>query len=78
MNYIGRVLGEGFSSDFLKEALLLVDNEQPYRGPAVYSKGNYIYHSFVEGTLEWFSGYEEILYCGNKIYECKFHGGEIR
>ena len=31
MNYIGRVTGENFSGDFLKEALLRVPEENPYQ-----------------------------------------------
>ena len=37
MNYIGRVTGENFSGDFLKEALLRVPEENPYRGPREYT-----------------------------------------
>ena len=33
MNYIGRVTGDNFSGDFLKEALLLVPEDKPFRGP---------------------------------------------
>ncbi|MCX7655892.1 MAG: DUF5680 domain-containing protein [Treponemataceae bacterium] len=78
MNYSGRVLNTLFSGDFLKEALLLVPQEQPYRGPPVYKKGNFLYHSFAQGTLEWFQGYEEIFFCNTKVYECYFHGGIIQ
>lgn len=42
MNYIGRVLDEGFSSGFLKEALRLVPADQPYRGPSWYERAVYI------------------------------------
>ena len=33
MNYIGRVTGDDFSGDFLKEALLRVPQDMPFRGP---------------------------------------------
>ena len=33
MNYVGRVTGENFSGDFLKEALLNVPEDKPFRGP---------------------------------------------
>ncbi len=78
MNYVGRVLGENFSGDLLKEALLLVKNEYPYRGPLVYNKGKYSYHCTVDGDVTWFNGYEEIFYDGVKVYECRFHGGEVK
>lgn len=78
MNYIGRIVGEGFSSDFLKEALLAVPEAYPYRGPLVYSSGDYIYHCTVTGNFEWFQGQEEI-FCGEwKVYECIFHGGSVK
>lgn len=75
MNYIGRIINEGFSGDFLKECLLLVSKERPYRGPQVYQNGEYIYHNIINGNFEWFSGYEEIFFNKIKVYECIFHGG---
>lgn len=78
MNYHGRVLSEGFSGDFLKEALLLVPEEYPYRGPYVYHNGDFTYHCIVNGTVDWFQGYEEIFLLEEKVYECYFHGGMVK
>ncbi len=78
MNYSGRVLGEGFSGNFLKEALLLVPEEAPFRGPGLYRNGDYTYHCLISGDLEWFQGYEEIFRLDQRIYECCFHGGIIK
>ena len=78
MNYAGRVVGKNFSGDFLKEALKDVPREMPYRGPGIYTKGDYHYHCKVDGEFVWFQGYEEIFYRNEKIYECYFHGGAIR
>ncbi len=78
MNYTGRVIGEGFSGDFLKEALLLVPEEYPFRGPFAYENGEYRYQCHVNGDLEWFNGQEEILRNNEIIYECIFHGGRIK
>ncbi len=78
MNYIGRVTGSPFSGDFLKEALLHVPEDLPYRGPEKYVNGDYTYSCSVEGDFEWFQGEETICYRGNPIYECRFHGGLIR
>lgn len=78
MNYAGRVIGEHFSGDFLKEALRKVPEENPFRGPEIYTKGEYLYHCKVIGEFIWFQGYEEIFYMDEKIYECYFHGGSIR
>lgn len=75
MNYVGRVLGQQFSGDFLKEALRKADENMPYRGPEYYQSGEYTYKCNVAGDFTWFQGYEEI-YCNNqKVYECYFHGG---
>jgi transcriptional regulator with XRE-family HTH domain len=78
MNYCGRVLDESFSGDFLKEALLLVPEEYPFRGPSIYQNGEYSYHCIISGNLVWFQGYEEIFYANQKVYECYFHGGSIK
>jgi len=77
MNYVGRVIAEGFSGDFLKEALLLVPEEYPFRGPMQYTNGDYSYMCNIKGDFHWFYGFEEIHFQGNKIYECAFHGGDI-
>lgn len=78
MNYTGRIIGEGFSVNFLKEALSLVPKENPYRGPMVYQNGRYKYHCIVNGKFKWFQGYEEIYFDDTKVYECFFHGGIIK
>jgi len=78
MNYIGRVLDEKFSGNFLKEALRSADETMPYRGPEYYASGEYVYKCSVAGDFKWFQGYEEIYYLDEKIYECYFHGGLTR
>ena len=78
MNYIGRVTGGNFSGDFLKEALLNVPFEMPYRGPQHYGQGDYRYECAVSGSFEWFQGHEVIFHQGAEIYDCFFHGGLIR
>ncbi len=78
MNYCGRILAEGFSGDFLKEALYKVPREYPYRGPLVFHKGDYTYHCIIEGSVEWYQGYEEIFLLNTKVYECFFHGGIVK
>lgn len=77
MNYSGRILNDEFSGNFLKEALRLVQKENPYRGPIIYQKGQYKYHCIVNGDFKWFQGYEEIYFDNNKTYECYFHGGTL-
>jgi len=77
MNYVGRVIGEGFSGDFLKEALLLVPHDIPFRGPRQYKNGDYTYTCTVKGGFHWVHGFEEIHYNDTKVYECAFHGSDI-
>ena len=78
MNYMGRVLEDGFSGDFLKEALRAADTKMPYRGPELYSSGEYTYKCKVTGDFTWFQGYEEIYQGNCKVYECVFHGGLLK
>ena len=78
MNYAGRVTGDNFSGDFLKEALLRVPEDKPFRGPEEYSDGDYRYQCSIDGDYEWFQGKEIISYKGDMIYECYFHGGLIK
>ena len=77
MNYIGRVLDDRFSGDFLKEALRAADKKMPYRGPEIYQSGEYTYRCKVTGDFTWFQGFEEIYLNDVKVYECVFHGGKI-
>ena len=77
MNYVGRTVADGFSSDFLKDALSRGTDEYPYRGPLEYTSGEYSYTCSARGDFHWFYGYEVIFYRGNKAYECAFHGGDI-
>ena len=78
MNYMGRVLSEGFSGNFLKEALRAADMKMPYRGPELYQSGEYMYRCKVTGDFTWFQGYEEIYHIDLKVYECVFHGGTLK
>ena len=78
MNYMGRVLDDKFSGDFLKEALRAADKKMPYRGPEIYQSGEYTYRCKVTGDFTWFQGYEEIYWNDIKVYECLFHGGLVK
>ncbi len=78
MNYMGRVLADGFSGNFLKEALRAADVKMPYRGPEIYQSGEYTYRCRVTGDFTWFQGCEEIYHGNQKVYECVFHGGLLK
>lgn len=77
MNYSGRELSDNFNNSFLKEVLSKVSADFPYRGPRIYTKGDYCYHCKINGEFIWFQGYEDIFCLNEKIYECYFHGGVI-
>lgn len=77
VDYLGRVLDERFSGNFLKEALRAADQKMPYRGPEFYQSGEYSYKCSVNGDFSWFQGYEEIFCNDIKVYECYFHGGIV-
>lgn len=78
MNYMGRILGQQFRIEFLKEALRRADKEMPYRGSEYYQSGEYTYKCKVASDFTWFQGYEEIYCNKEKVYECYFHGGTLR
>lgn len=78
MNYYGKVVDEAFNGDFLKEALMLVSRDYPFRGPALHNNGAYTYHCSYEGDYAYFNGKEEIYYNNIKVYECLFHGGVVK
>lgn len=78
MNYCGRVIGDGFDGDFLKEALSNVPADMPYRGPSEYKRDGFKYICTVEGGFAWYTG-REVIYCGDTlVYECNFHGGKVK
>ena len=81
MNYYGKMLVEpipaGFG-EFLKAAMMRVPSEAPYRGPAEYQEGEYVFHCSWLGSLEQFEGQEEVSLRGSAIYHLFFHGGEVR
>lgn len=76
--YSGKVLSSNFSSAFLKEALLQISRNAPYRGPNHYNNGHYYYYCQVEGDFSWFQGKEMIYYQQEKVFDLYFHGGELK
>ncbi|MEA4811768.1 MAG: DUF5680 domain-containing protein [Anaerolineaceae bacterium] len=82
MNYCGLSLAEEPSSaqifHFLKSAIQQVPPELPLRGPLSYQSGDYLYRNQLSGTLDFFSGTEEILFKNELVYRLHYHGGSIR
>lgn len=81
MNYYGTMtvpeIPAGFSQ-FLKDALLRVPADAPYRGPHRYEAGIFTYTCEWEGSLGAFWGQERICAGDAVIYWLKFHGGSIQ
>ena len=81
MNYSGRILNKTTSEkevyDFLKQSLMQVSEQSPFRGPAGFLSGDYKYKCEFEGNPDSFVGTETIYHKSMKVYELYFHGGMI-
>ena len=64
---------------FLRQALLGVRVEQPYRGPPLFEQAGMVYRNEIEGALDRFHGVETISQqAGTKLYELRYGGGLLR
>lgn len=63
---------------FLRRALLLVPASRPYRGPAAYEEGEFVYGNQWKGGPERFRGVERIGLAGRPVYELVYAGGLLR
>ncbi|MBR0822228.1 DUF5680 domain-containing protein [Bradyrhizobium liaoningense] len=64
---------------FLRQALLGVSVEEPYRGPRLFEQSGMTYRNEVEGTLDRFHGIETIArHDGALLYELRYSGGLLR
>ncbi len=81
MNYYGEVLPNCSEPEniysFLKEAMLLISPEYPFRGPAQLEKQNLRYVNSQNGSLESFHGSESIYENEEKVYVLYYHGGKL-
>ena len=83
MNYYGHGLNPDVSTKdmyaILRPALMQEYTDiLPVRGPSEYIEGNSRYVNHVEGTLDRFSGEENIYLSGEMVYRCWYHGGMIQ
>ena len=62
---------------FLMESLSNTILEMPYRGPALYEKGEWKYENKLAGNVENFSGTEKIFRNGVCVYEASYIGGLV-
>jgi Domain of unknown function (DUF5680) len=82
MNYFGGVtsndesLGEIYS--FLKEAMSLITQDYPFRGPKEYQSDRFQYKNEQEGTIERFNGIEHIYSDNKQVYTLHYHGGTLK
>jgi len=64
---------------FLRQALLAVRVEEPFRGPRLFEQADTIYRNDVEGGLDRFHGVETISrQNGAVLYELRYSGGLLR
>lgn len=81
MNYCGYILDKTIDEkevyNFLKQALMDVRLEAPFRGPAEFVNGNYLYMSNAEGNADSFVGSESIYLYKKRVYELNFHDGIV-
>lgn len=62
---------------FLRKALKLVPEHNPYRGPKEFNEGEFEYKNTWRGDIEEFSG-EEVIYQNQKeVYQAKYIGGLV-
>lgn len=86
MSYSGGVRSEIADRDnflatyrFLRQALLAVSVEEPYRGPRLFEQAGMVYRNEVEGALDRFHGIETIArQDGAQLYELRYGGGLMR
>ncbi|MBI2514692.1 hypothetical protein HYV91_00665 [Candidatus Wolfebacteria bacterium] len=80
MVYYGRIK-EGIEINpvyqVLRNALIKMPEDSPFRGPKEYKEGEYIYSNSWEGDLERFSGEEKIIQAENLIYKANYLGGFV-
>jgi hypothetical protein len=61
----------------LKNALMKMPEDYPFRGPKKYEEGELIYENYWKGDIENFSGEEKISRIGEMIYKANYLGGLV-
>lgn len=83
MSYSGGMIGEQSSQisqktySFLRDALKLVSNEHPFRGPREYVSDGLSYQSRTNGTINRFDGQEDIFANGLRLYSLNYAGCSV-
>ncbi len=80
MVYYGLVL-EGVDVNtvysVLRNALKLMSEDAPYRGPREYKEGEFVYLNNWIGEIDNYSGQEEILHSKKVVYKANYLGGLV-
>ena len=63
--------------EILREALMHMPNEYPYRGPEKYTKNTFTYHNTWHGAVDRFSGEEIIQKEKELLYKANYLGGFV-
>jgi hypothetical protein len=81
MNYFGKILSDLVDQKniylFLKKAMSKIKKDRPFRGPKKFIEGKFLYQDKNIGNLKKFDGIEEIFFDRKKVYELKYHGGNL-
>ena len=85
MSYAGGVSSDITDRDkllatyaFLRQALLRIGEDRPFRGPSHFEQARYRYVNASEGELSEFHGTERIDLEGMPVYGLRYSGGIIR
>jgi hypothetical protein len=63
---------------FLRQAMLLVREERPFRGPSQFEDGDYRYADTSQGGVSDFCGAEQIYLRGKQVYALRYCGGLLQ
>jgi hypothetical protein len=74
MSYQGKILGKQTKEfideifEFLKKAMMNVQDDAPFRGPKIFVEGDFIYTFKFVGSYSYFKGREIIKFKGKKVF----------
>ena len=80
MVYGGGILSPADAKEvyaFLRRALRNVSWDFPTRGPRIFREGYFAYENNLKGSLERFTGEENIFIDGEEVYRLNYQGGVI-
>jgi len=81
MAYYGKIHSDNYKKEdvysFLKEALRMIPEDNPYRGPTEYRSNTFSYKNNFQGDIENFFGRESIFDNNGEIYSTRYIGGLI-